>query len=162
MADEPDPQLRLHAFLPYLLSVASNAASDAVATAYRTLFGLRIPEWRLVTVLAESGAMSQQALCGRTRMDKVTVSRAAIALADRGLVRRTGNPADQRSHLLVLSDAGHALYDQVVPAAVALERRIFAGFDAAEQAQLRAMLVRIEAAVAALGDDDAQGIGPKT
>src|SRR5688572_10835853 len=71
--------LKLDDFLPYLLSVSSNAVSDTVASAYRNLFGLRVPEWRLVTVLAEGGAMSQQALCGRTRMDKVTVSRAAIA-----------------------------------------------------------------------------------
>ena len=80
--------LKLDDFLPYRLSIASNTASDAIARAYRTLFGLRVPEWRLIAVLAEGGAMSQQALCGRTQMDKVTVSRAAIALADRGLIQR--------------------------------------------------------------------------
>src|SRR6201999_4585598 len=95
--------LKLDQFLPYKLSIASNAVSDAIATAYRTLFGLRIPEWRLVAVLAEHGGMSQQALCGRTRMDKVTVSRAAIALVERELVARGANPDDQRSHLLTLT-----------------------------------------------------------
>lgn len=143
--------LKLDQFLPYRLSIASNAASDAVASAYRSLFGLRIPEWRLVTVLAEHGAMSQQALCGRTRMDKVTVSRAAIALAERGLVARAANPDDQRSHLLALSDDGWALYEQIAPKAIELERRIFADFSEEEKAQLRAMLARIEAA-ASMGD----------
>ncbi|MBO9622749.1 MAG: MarR family transcriptional regulator [Sphingomonas sp.] len=139
--------LKLDEFLPYRLSIASNAVSDAVATAYRTLFGLRIPEWRLVTVLAEGGAMSQQALCGRTRMDKVTVSRAAIALAERGLIVRASNPGDQRSHLLTLSPEGRALYKQVAPKALELERRVFAGFTAEERAQLRSMLDRIEESV---------------
>jgi DNA-binding MarR family transcriptional regulator len=142
--------LKLDEFLPYRLSIASNAVSDAVASAYRTLFGLRIPEWRLVAVLAEGGAMSQQALCGRTRMDKVTVSRAAIALADRGLVERATNPEDQRSHLLALSKAGWSLYEQVAPKAIELERRIFAGFSQAERDQLGAMLERLEAATGAL------------
>lgn len=142
--------LKLDAFLPYRLSIASNTVSDAVASAYRTLFGLRIPEWRLVAVLAEGGAMSQQALCGRTRMDKVTVSRAAIALADRGLIMRAANPEDQRSHLLTLSRAGWALYDQVAPKAIELERRIFAGFSQEERDLLGAMLERIEAAAEAL------------
>lgn len=145
--------LRLDDFMPYRLSIASNAVSDAVATAYRTLFGLRIPEWRLVTVLAEGGAMSQQALCGRTRMDKVTVSRAAIALAERGLVARSANPEDQRSHLLTLSTAGWSLYEQVLPKAIELERRIFASLSNDEQRQLCAMLTRIEAAAAALDED---------
>lgn len=142
--------LKLDDFLPYRLSVASNMVSEAVATAYRTLFGLRIPEWRLVAVLAEDGAMSQQALCGRTRMDKVTVSRAAIGLVDRGLVVREPNPDDQRSHLLKLSDQGWALYEQVAPKALDLERRIFDGIDPAELERFRAMLERLEAATAAL------------
>ena len=142
--------LKLDQFLPYRLSIASNAVSDAVATAYRTLFGLRIPEWRLIAVLAEGGNMSQQALCGRTRMDKVTVSRAAIALADRGLIARASNPGDQRSRLLTLSEAGWALYEQIAPKAIELERRIFAGFTVAERAQLQEMLNRVEVAVEAL------------
>lgn len=142
--------LKLDHFLPYRLSIASNAVSEAVAVAYRTLFGLRIPEWRLVAVLAEDGPMSQQALCGRTRMDKVTVSRAAIALADRGLVERTPNPEDQRSHLLGLSAEGWALYEQIAPKALELERRIFEGIAPEEIEALRAMLDRLEAATGAL------------
>jgi len=142
--------LKLDEFLPYRLSMASNSVSDAVASAYRTLFGLRIPEWRLMAVIAEGGAMSQQALCGRTRMDKVTVSRAAIALADRGLIARATNPEDQRSHLLTLSGQGWALYEQIAPKAIELERRIFAGFSQEERDQLGAMLERLEEATARL------------
>jgi DNA-binding MarR family transcriptional regulator len=142
--------LKLENFLPYRLSIASNAVSDAVATAYRALFGLRIPEWRLVAILAESGGLSQRALCERTRMDKVTVSRAAIALTERGLVARASDPGDQRSNLLSLTPAGVALYGEVAPKALELERRMFAGFSDAERAQLRAMLDRIEAAAGEL------------
>lgn len=142
--------LKLSDFLPYRMSIASNVVSDAVASAYRTLFGLRIPEWRLVAVLAEGGAMSQQALCGRTRMDKVTVSRAAIGLVERGLIARAANPIDQRSHLVALTPEGWQLYEQVAPKALELERRLFASFSDAEKEQLAAMLERIEAAATAL------------
>jgi DNA-binding MarR family transcriptional regulator len=141
--------LKLNDFLPYRMSIASNAVSDAVATAYRNLFGLRIPEWRLVAVLAEGGAMSQQALCGRTRMDKVTVSRAAIGLVERGLIGRAANPIDQRSHLVALTPEGWQLYEQVAPKALELERRLFASFSEDEKTQLAAMLARIEAAATA-------------
>lgn len=137
-------ELKLDRFLPYRLAVASDGVSAIIASAHRTLFGLRIPEWRLVAVLAEVGPLSQQALCVRTRMDKVTVSRAAIALVERGLVARAANPEDQRSHLLALSDAGHALYEQVAPKALELERQIFADFSPAERDQLLATLGRLE------------------
>ncbi|WP_326524389.1 MarR family winged helix-turn-helix transcriptional regulator [Sphingomonas sp.] len=149
----PKP-LKLDDFLPYRLSIASNRVSDAVAGSYRALFGLRIPEWRLVAVLAESEGMTQQALGRQTRMDKVTVSRAAIALADRGLVVRAPNPGDQRSHLLALSDAGRALYADVAPKALEMEARIFDQLDAGELAALRSMLARIEVAVDHLAADE--------
>lgn len=139
--------LKLDDFLPYRLSIASNRVSDAVAGTYRALFGLRISEWRLVAVLAESEGLSQQALGARTQMDKVTVSRAAIALVDRGLVARAPNPGDQRSHILALTPAGRALYAEVAPKALEIERRLFGAFDAAELVQLRSMLARIEDAV---------------
>jgi DNA-binding MarR family transcriptional regulator len=142
--------LKLDAFLPYRLSVASNRVSGTIAGAYQARFGLRIPEWRLLTVLAEFGSMSQQALCGRTQMDKVTVSRAAISLHERALVTRTPNPDDQRSHLLDLSPEGWALYRQIAPQALEFERRIFASLNDEEQAQLRKMLERVEAAAAAI------------
>ncbi|MFC3581134.1 MarR family winged helix-turn-helix transcriptional regulator [Sphingomonas hylomeconis] len=142
--------LRLDDFLPYRLSVASNRVSSAIATAYQALFGLRIAEWRLIAVIAEGQGMTQQALGAATRMDKVTVSRAAIALVDRGLVARQPNAQDQRSHLLSLTAAGQDLYESVAPKALELEARIFGGFSPKELAAFRAVLDRLEASAAAL------------
>ena len=107
MSDTAD--FRLEAFLPYQLSVATNAVSDAVASVYAPTHGLRTPEWRLIAVLAEAGPLTPLALGLRTRMDKVTVSRAAIALAARGLLERAPNAADRRSRHLSLSAAGSAV-----------------------------------------------------
>lgn len=146
-------KLRLDRFLPYRLSIASNRVSDLIARSYRTRFGLKIAEWRLVAVLAEDGALSQQALTSRTRMDKVTVSRAAIALAERGLIERQSNPSDQRSHMLGLSGEGRKLYDEVAPLALATEATLFAGFSESEVAQLRRMLERLEAAAGMLSQE---------
>lgn len=149
--------LILDDFIPYRLSVTSNLVSDTIARTYEALFGLTIPEWRLVAVIAERDGITQQAIGATTRMDKVTVSRAAIALVDRGLLARMANPDDRRSHLLRLTGPGQELYAAVAPQAIALERRIFAGFAPAEIAAFTAMLRRIEAAALAL---DATGDAP--
>lgn len=146
--------LRLDHFLPYKLSITANRASAVIATAYRALFGLKIAEWRLIAVIAEGQAMTQQALCARTQMDKVMVSRTAVALAERGLIARQDNPDDQRSHLLSLTAAGRTLYDSVAPKALELEARVFAGFSADELEQFTAMLTRIEHAAAALDPEE--------
>jgi DNA-binding MarR family transcriptional regulator len=144
------PALKLDEFLPYRLSIASNRVSSVVATAYQSLFGLKIAEWRLIAVIAEGEGMTQQALGLATRMDKVTVSRAAIALVDRGLVLRQPNQQDQRSHLLSLTAAGQALYENVAPKALELEAKVFSGFSAKELAGFRTLLDRLEASAAAL------------
>lgn len=141
-------KLRLDEFVPYRLSIASNMVSDVIAGAYRSLFGLSVPEWRLITVLAEHDRITQFGLGAATRMDKVTVSRAAIALVARGLVRRAPNPDDKRSHLLSLTKAGEALYNQVAPKALALEEAMLADFDSEEIATLISMLLRLEATAA--------------
>lgn len=145
-------RLVLDSFIPYRLSVASNSVSDAIARTYEALFGLSIPEWRLIAVVAEEAGITQQAIGRRTRMDKVTVSRAAIALVGRGLMARQANADDRRSHLLVLTDAGRDLYAVVAPKALELERKLFSPFDRQEVERFTAMLRRIESAARALED----------
>jgi DNA-binding MarR family transcriptional regulator len=138
-------KLVLDEFLPYRLSVTSNLVSDAIAGTYESLFGLRIPEWRTIAVTAENpDGITQQQIGMKTRMDKVTVSRAAVSLVERGLLARQRNDADGRSHHLVLTRAGRELYDAVVPKALELERRIFNRLSPRELQAFETMLHRIE------------------
>ncbi len=148
------PTLLLDEFLPFRLSFTSNLVSECVARTYEALFGLTIPEWRVVAVVAEAGGVTQAAIGARTRMDKVTVSRAAIALVERSLLVRTRNPGDGRSHLLDLSPAGRDLYAQVAPKALELERRIFAELPPGEIERFVATLRRIDAITTALETDE--------
>jgi DNA-binding MarR family transcriptional regulator len=141
----PKRKLLLDEFLPFRLSFTSNAVSEAIARTYESLFGLKIPEWRLVAVIAEHKGITQQAIGLHTRMDKVTVSRAAIELANRGFIDRRPSPDDRRSHLLVLSPSGRELYAQVAPKALELERQIFGGFAAADITRFVTMLRQIDA-----------------
>jgi DNA-binding MarR family transcriptional regulator len=142
--------LRLDKFLPYQLSVTSNAVSSAIARTYEVLFGLRVPEWRLVAVLAEQEGVTQQALVARTEMDKMTVSRAAQALVTRGLVTRVPHGRDKRSHALALSEEGRALYAQIAPKALELEQKLLKELGAREVAQLKATLAKLKSASHAL------------
>jgi DNA-binding MarR family transcriptional regulator len=138
--------LRLDAFLPYRLSVASNAVSTRISASYRKRFGLKVPEWRLIAILAESNEMTPQALGSAARIDKISVSRAAAALIERGLIVARNNPGDGRSHLLALTEDGRALYAEIAPVALAMETELLGGFSDKERAMLDALLRRIEAA----------------
>ncbi len=139
-------QLKLEEFLPYRLSLASNAVSQVIARAYEEHFGLKVHEWRVITVLAENDELTQQEIVGRTKMDKVTVSRAAQVLERRRLLRRVTNTEDGRSLRLSLTAEGQKLYDRVVPTVLELEAEVLQGLGEREIAELKDVLRRLEAA----------------
>lgn len=150
----PASRLNLDEFLPYRLSYSANIVSIIIARSYATMFGLKIPEWRLIAVIAEGDGITQQEIGRRTRMDKVTVSRATLALDSRHLITRRPNPVDGRSQLLRLSEAGWALYGEVAPKALALEAQIFGGFSPDEVATIKRLLRAIDGAAAAIADSE--------
>jgi DNA-binding MarR family transcriptional regulator len=144
MPSSPRRKLRLQDYLPYRLSVAANAVSRLIARAYEDRFGLKIAQWRLLAVLADEGPLTQQSLCGRTIMDKVTVMRAAHGLARRGMVRRLPNPADGRSHRLALTRSGARIYREIVPLALEHEARLVRGLAPKDVARLEQLLRQLE------------------
>jgi DNA-binding MarR family transcriptional regulator len=140
----PDrPTKRLADFLPYQLSVASNAVSTRIAEQYRKRFGLKTTEWRIMAVLGDSGPHTQRELCRLTLMDKVPVNRACRVLEDRGLAARRPNARDGRSHLLDLTVEGRRVHARIMPLAEAIEAELFAVLDESERTAFAAMLARV-------------------
>jgi DNA-binding MarR family transcriptional regulator len=135
-------KLHLEKFLPYRLSVLSNTVSSAIAAAYFMNFGLSIPEWRVMAVLAANPGLSAAEVTARTAMDKVAVSRAANALLAAGRLQRTTAPADRRRTHLALTRAGERVYSRVVPMALQYERNLVAPLSARDLATLD-RLVRV-------------------
>ena len=154
-ADSGQAGLKLDAYLPYRLSVASNAMSDLIARAYQDRFGLTVPQWRLICVLAEDGGLSQAKIVARTVMDKVTVSRAAHGLVKRRLVARSQNAADGRSHILALTAEGRGLYGEIAPLALAYEAALIAGLAPEDVTLLKRLLGRLQSAAGQLSGDAA-------
>jgi len=136
------PKLHLERFLPYRLSVLSNTVSSAIAAAYFMNFGLSIPEWRVMAVLAANPGLSAAEVTARTAMDKVAVSRAVNSLISAGRLHRTTAPKDRRRTHLALTSAGARVYARVVPMALQYERNLVAPLSARDLATLD-RLVRV-------------------
>ena len=148
--------LILDEYMPYRLSIASNAVSKLIARAYEDRFGLTIPQWRLMAVLAEK-PLTLQAIVARTAMDKVTVSRAAQGLVNRHLVGRAAHEVDGRSHLLALTEQGRELHAEIAPLARAYEAALLSGLTPAEVETLKRLLLRLETAAGRLSGEPTLG-----
>ncbi|MGC1271265.1 MAG: MarR family winged helix-turn-helix transcriptional regulator [Croceibacterium sp.] len=147
-------QTPLAEFLPYQLSITSNAVSGRIALEYRQRFGLSVPEWRVMAVLGDGGSLTQRDLTRLTLMDKVAVNRACKVLEERELAARQPNAQDGRSHHLQLTDKGREMYGQIWGLALEMERRLFAKLSREEVDQFRSLLERVRGEVDDLDSDD--------
>ena len=109
-------------------------------------FGLTIPEWRVMAVLAMSPGLSAAEVAQRTAMDKVAVSRAVASLVAEGRLTRKVDGEDRRRTRLRLSTKGYRIYDEVAPLALAYQQKLLCELDAADRLQLEALLSRLNVA----------------
>jgi DNA-binding MarR family transcriptional regulator len=88
---------------------------------------------------------SQQQMSTRIGVDRTTMVALIDGLEDKGLVARRPDEADRRRNVVELTAAGRATLRRATKASDKAERRLLAGLDDAEAAQLRSLLRRVAA-----------------
>jgi len=141
------PALKLDGFLPYRLSVLSNAVSSKIAGIYEREFELSVWQWRIIAVLGEREGLTSTEVAQRTLMDKPTVSRAAASLIERGILERQIDADDRRRAPMRLTEEGQAIYAAVIPRALESERELLGALTSDEAETLHALLSRLSAVV---------------
>ena len=135
--------LQLESFLPYRLSLLSNAISSAIAAVYGDKFAISMPEWRIMMILAEYPDVSADEVCRRTKIEKSVVSRAAARLLKRHFINRDIDENDRRRSILRLSETGLSVYDEVMPIARDYEAKLLADLTAEEMETFNAMIDKL-------------------
>ncbi len=135
--------LSLDGFLPYRLSVLSNAVSRRIADIYEREFDLSVWQWRIMAVLGEHGGLTSTEVAQRTLMDKPTVSRAAASLIERGILSRETDAKDRRRAPMTLTTEGAAIYAAVIPRALECEQELLDALSAEDAATLHRLLTRL-------------------
>lgn len=144
MTDTPHPTpLRLSTFLPFRLSVLSNAISQRIAALYDREFGLSIWQWRVMAVTADTPGISATEIGQRTQMDKVAVSRAVAGLIEMGYLERRPSADDARRANLCLTRSGADIYDLIVPLAKAEEADLVSALSEEEQAEFTRLMIKL-------------------
>lgn len=146
-------RLVLEKFLPYRLNMLANTVAEGFALSYAQHsreFGLDGPRWRVISFLGESvepsgneRAMTARDVSSRTKMTKVTVSRAITDLEVAGLIRRETNESDRRESFLSLTAQGRKVYRTIVPVAWDFQEKLLEGFSDKERAELFSVITKI-------------------
>jgi DNA-binding MarR family transcriptional regulator len=142
-ASSPSVLINLEQFLPFRISVLSNRVSANIAKVYGDRYGIAIPEWRVITLLALYPGSSASEVSDRSAMDKVAVSRAVARLRERGFIRRETHGDDRRRSMLALSPAGRQVYETAAPLVNAMEERLMSVLSDEERKVLETLIDRL-------------------
>ena len=89
--------------------------------------------WRVMAVLRVDSDPSAGEIANRTRMDKVSVSRAVAALCRARHLKRRTDHADRGRSVLRLTASGRHVYNQIVPLARSYEAELLAMLGSTER-----------------------------
>lgn len=137
------PQPPLDQFLTYRLHLVNKLTDKFSSDAYADEFGLPVSEARCLAAIGNFAPLSVVELAAKANVNKGQASRAAQALAERGLVSKDASASDGRGVVLTPTRAGRALWTRVMQLIARRNEEIFGCLSPSEQRQLGAMLDRL-------------------
>ena len=157
-------RLRFHDFPAFHLMSLAAGVKQALVNRFLDAWGLTMPEWRLVSTVAEFSPVRFARIAELTAMDKAQVSRALRIAQGKGLVDTAMLPAGEegeragagRFHVFI-TDEGRELYARIMPQAQRDQLRLIELMSPDE----RRTVVKVAQRVFALlqGDPDASARG---
>ncbi|MFG1947784.1 MarR family winged helix-turn-helix transcriptional regulator [Nonomuraea sp. NPDC048826] len=114
-------------------------------TAHAVQDGPQSREFVVLDILADEDAPSQQDLAHRLGINRTIMARLLDRLQEAGHVVRTRNPANRRTHVLSLTEAGRAALDGMRHAVAARDARLTGALTSPERQRLTALLTKLVA-----------------
>jgi DNA-binding MarR family transcriptional regulator len=147
-------KLRFHDFPAFHLMGLAGLAKHAMTHNNLEPWGLSMPEWRLLSTVAENSPVRFSRIAQLTAMDKAQVSRALRTAQDKGLVESSVLPSASRVPTdggttisgkiqVSLTAAGRAIYEKVMPLAQRDQLRLIELMTPEERRTLLAITQRL-------------------
>ena len=135
--------LNLDRFLPYRLSVLADRVTRDLSKVYGPR-GIGQAEWRVLAHLGGAAdGLSVRDIHDRVSLEKYRVTRALQRLESAGLVHKAQSDRDRRLIAVALTEEGRALYEQIVPDALAFEESLLTVLSSEDRAALDRILTRL-------------------
>lgn len=123
----------------------TNTLGAAAERQYIREHGLKLTEWRCLSIVARRGAVSAAEICTAIRIDKAWVSRTTARLLARGLIEAQDDPADARRTLYRASAEGRRVAQRVLDLALKRHAHLFAHVSPADREAFERVLDELQA-----------------
>jgi MarR family 2-MHQ and catechol resistance regulon transcriptional repressor len=105
--------------------------------------GLTVPQYDVIATLGNTSGMMMGQLAEKTLVTKGTLTGIVDRLEQKGLVQREVPPENRRCFMIVLTEAGEKLFEEIFPAHINRLKKRFERFDDAEIQQFQTSLQRL-------------------
>ena len=143
MLESENPPAGLSQYTGFLLNWVANRSRLQFARRLEERCGLHPREFGVLSVLAETPGMTQQAICEGAGVDPSTMVATLDSLEARGLARRRPDPEDRRKRAVHLTAEGERVLREGQRTAAAAGREVFGSLTADEHEQLQALLRKL-------------------
>ncbi len=144
--------------LPYRILLVGRMIDRLTVQHVRSIGAMSVAEWRVLAHLAVMGEKSASAVSAAALVERSEVSRAVSALTQAGLIEQKPNPANQKSKLLALTEAGDARFRLLQRERQRFFAAVMADVPPHAAAAFDATLLRIAARVEQMSQDPTQYI----
>lgn len=136
--------LPLQRFLTYRLSRLNSKLNRQAVATLRETCDLKLPEWRVVSLLATYGERNGRWIGDTAEIDPGLLSRTFRSLELRRLISARRDEADRREVYFALTRNGWLLYEKTLPNMQARQHALFDALDAREQAAISRIIDKLE------------------
>ncbi|BFM06828.1 MarR family winged helix-turn-helix transcriptional regulator [Halioxenophilus aromaticivorans] len=148
--------LPLYSFLPFRLMRAGLIMSSAGHKLSELVDASTAPikerEWRVLSMIGAEGGLTSVEVCELSGLDAPTVSRAVKTLSQLNLIRALKSKSDRRQALLILTEEGARVHDDISAKRLVSGQQIAACLSEQELATFLKTLDKIEAHTRGLKD----------
>ena len=138
----------------------SNTFGLYASRRYREQFGMTLPEWRVMSIIASCEPTTAREISRILATDKGWVGLSVEALRRRGFVTRTSDGRDARRRLVSLTRQGREMHDAILSVARQRQRRLLATLPEGAADTLIASLDRLQAEADRMLDELGASDGP--
>ncbi len=126
------------------LVVAISRAFHITSAAFEKHVGRSLTQWRILYLLSRAGASTQKYLTQVTRLDAGSITRAAQAMEEEGLLTRIQHPTDNRLRLAELTEKGRQEFEAVLRKREILMKQMLGDVSEEDLTHLERILTQIE------------------
>lgn len=136
----------LHRFLTYRLSRLNSKLNRQAAATLKKASGLKLPEWRVIALLATHGELNARWIGETTGADPGLLSRTFRALELKELINARRSDEDRREVYFTLTRKGRQVHDKTIPHMRARQSTLLGSLSPSEQVAVFRIIDKLEIA----------------